>query len=109
MPGPLELAANAMVAACIVLAARNSIHTWWTGIVGCALFAWVFADAKLYSDAVLQAFFIAANIGGWWNWLHGNHGAPLPIRWTPVPRLLAMVAAGLAFGGAWAWVLATYT
>ena len=35
MIGPLELAANAFTAAAIVLAGRNSVHTWWTGIVGC--------------------------------------------------------------------------
>lgn len=109
LPGPLELAANGFVAACIVLAARNSIHTWWTGIVGCALFGWVFVEAKLYSDAILQGFFIAANVGGWWNWLHGNRGSPLPIRRTPPRRLAGLVAAGLAFAAAWAFVLATYT
>ena len=33
-----EIAANAFNAVSILLAARNSLHTWWTGIVGCALF-----------------------------------------------------------------------
>ena len=109
LPGLPELAANVMVAACIVLAARNNIHTWWTGVVGCALFAWVFVDAKLYSDAILQAFFIAANVGGWWNWLHGNRGEPVPIRWTPVRRLAGLVTAGLAFAAAWAYLMARFT
>ena len=109
LPSVPELAANAFVAASIVLAARNSIHVWWTGIVGCAVFAWVFVDSKLYSDAILQVFFIAASVGGWWNWLHGDRGAPVPIRWTPRVRLAAMVLAGIAFAAAWAWVLATYT
>lgn len=104
-----ELVANAFVAASIVLAARNSIHVWWTGIVGCAAFAWVFIDAKLYSDAILQVFFIAASIGGWWNWLRGNHGEPVPIRWTPTSRLVAMAAAGIAFTAGWAFLLARCT
>ena len=30
-----ELLANAVTTASIVLAGRNSIHTWWTGIIGC--------------------------------------------------------------------------
>lgn len=33
-----ELAANAFNAVSIVLAGRNSVHTWWTGIVCCVLF-----------------------------------------------------------------------
>jgi nicotinamide mononucleotide transporter len=38
MIGPLELSANVVTDVAIVLAGRNSIHTWWTGIVGCAPF-----------------------------------------------------------------------
>lgn len=109
LPSLPELFANALVAACIVLAARNSVHTWWTGILGCALFAWVFAESKLYSDAVLQAFFIASSIGGWWNWLHGDKGAPVPIRWSPPRRLAVLIAAGLAFAAGWGFLLANYT
>lgn len=109
IPSGPELAANALTAAAIVLAARNSVHTWWTGILGCAIFAWVFVGARLYADAVLQGFFIAASAGGWWNWLRGNHGSAVPIRWTPPLRLLMWIAAGCAFAAAWAWGLATYT
>ena len=31
----LEWLANAAATLSIVLAARNSVHTWWIGIVGC--------------------------------------------------------------------------
>jgi hypothetical protein len=34
---PLEISANAVNALSILLAGRNSVHTWWTGIIGCAL------------------------------------------------------------------------
>ena len=42
----LELAANVLITVSILLAARNSVHTWWTGILGCALFAVVFHGAR---------------------------------------------------------------
>ena len=35
---PLEIAANVVTTLSIWLAARNSRHTWSTGIVGCVLF-----------------------------------------------------------------------
>jgi nicotinamide mononucleotide transporter len=38
----LEWLANAAATLSIVLAARNSVHTWWIGIVGCVLFAALF-------------------------------------------------------------------
>jgi nicotinamide mononucleotide transporter len=62
---PIELAANAFNAASIFLAARNSLHMWWTTIIGCLLFAHVFYGARLYADVTLQAFFVgSAAVGG---------------------------------------------
>jgi hypothetical protein len=52
---PLETLANTVNALSIVLAGRNSVHTWWTGILGCAFFASVFFDARLYADMTLGA------------------------------------------------------
>ena len=99
----LEIAANAVTAASILLAARNSVHTWWTGIIGCALFALLFWRTQLYADVLLQAFFVATSAYGWWHWLHGGAvGQALPVRRTPASRLLlaagAAVIATLAYG-----------
>jgi nicotinamide mononucleotide transporter len=65
---PLELAANVMTAICIFLAGRNSVHTWWTGIVGSILFFVLFKQAQLYADATLQIFFLVTGIFGWMHW-----------------------------------------
>ncbi len=75
----LEWAANITTAICIFLAGRNNVHTWWTGIVACVLFGFVFFDAKLYADVSLQAFFIVTGIGGWMAWVKMNGKEPLPI------------------------------
>jgi nicotinamide mononucleotide transporter len=104
-----ELIANLFVTASIVFAARNSVHVWWTGIVGCAVFAWVFFDSKLYGDVVLQGFFIAISIIGWWKWLHGDAGRPLPVRWTRPGPLALGLAASLAFSFAWAEAMKRFT
>jgi nicotinamide mononucleotide transporter len=66
----LEPVANVVMAISIWLAARNSVHTWSTGIAGCALFCLVFARNQLYADATLQLFFIATSLIGWWHWRH---------------------------------------
>lgn len=92
MTGWIEIAANAVTAASIFLAARNSIHTWWTGVVGCVLFAFTFFDAALYADVVLQAFFVATSLAGWWQWLRGRQGAALEVS-RARPRQVAMAAA----------------
>lgn len=66
---PLEWAANITTAICIFLAGRNNVHTWWTGIVACILFMFLFYDMKLYADAKLQVFFAITGIIGWYSWI----------------------------------------
>jgi nicotinamide mononucleotide transporter len=109
MIGPLELAANGFTAAAIVLAGRNSVHTWWTGIVGCTLFALLFAQSRLYADVLLQLFFIASGAWGWWQWLRGASGTPLPISKASLSSLLWSVPAGLAATVAYGAVLHAFT
>ena len=104
-----EAAANLFNAAAIVLAARNSVHTWWTSIVGCALFAFVFFVAKLYADVTLQLFFIGASIAGWWRWTGGDHGAPLPMRRTPAAHMGAMAAAAVLVALGYGLLLQRFT
>ena len=91
----LELAANGMATASILLAGRNSVHTWWTGIVGCGLFAVVFFSSRLYADTVLQAFFIVTSAVGWWQWLHGDRGAALAVNRLPARKLGWQIGAGI--------------
>ncbi len=53
------------MAVSIFLAGRNNIHSWWTGIVGCALFSVLFFESQLYADVALQLFFIVTCVIGW--------------------------------------------
>jgi nicotinamide mononucleotide transporter len=106
---PWEVAANAFVAAAIVLAGRNSIHTWWSGIIGCALFAWVFYQAQLYADVTLQGFFILTSVYGWWKWRHGDRGAELPVRVSAPGLLLGSGLAATAVAGGYGWLLWRFT
>jgi nicotinamide mononucleotide transporter len=110
MIGPLELAANAFTALAIVLAGRNNVHTWWTGILGCALFALLFSQNRLYADVVLQLFFVATGAGGWWKWLRGgSSGKMLPVSHASAATLLWTVPAGLLATAAYGSLLHHYT
>lgn len=109
MTSPLELAANAFTAAAILLAGRNNVHTWWTGIVGCTLFGVLFAQNRLYADVMLQMFFVGTGLLGWWRWLHGNNGAPLPITHAGWRSLAWMIPAGIAATAAYGALLHFYT
>jgi nicotinamide mononucleotide transporter len=91
---PLELAANVFTAAAIVLAGRNNVHTWWTGVVGTALFGLLFGQNRLYADVALQVFFVVTSLFGWWKWLHGRDGGALPVSHAGMASMLWIVPVG---------------
>ena len=105
----LEVAANVFTAGAIFLAGRNSVHTWWTGIVGCTLFTLVFYQASLFADVALQIFFVFTSLYGWWKWLRGASGHVLPVTHMRPASLLWMVPAGLAATAAYGTLLFLYT
>jgi nicotinamide mononucleotide transporter len=106
----LEIAANTVNLVAIVLATRNSIHTWWTGILGCGLFACLFFASQLYADVTLQIFFIITSAFGWWHWLHHRgHRESRPItRSAPGELILSVPIGGLAAVG-YGWLLHRFT
>lgn len=105
----LEIAANVFNAASIVLAARNSFHTWWVGIVGCVLFGFVFFNTQLYADVSLQVFFIVTSIMGWRYWVNGNAGEELAVRRTQSRPLAGMLLAGAVVAALYGWLLHRFT
>lgn len=96
--------------ACVYLTVRAHVLCWPIGIVSCIAFAKLFFEIKLYADAILQLFFIATSVWGWWGWLHGGEKrTELPIsRLTPRETALQSgltLAAILTVG----WMFKSYT
>lgn len=109
MPSTLELVADLVNLIAVLLAARNSVHTWSTGILGCLLFGWLFFGAQLYADVTLQGFFIITSAMGWWAWLHGNAGTQLPVSRTAPASLLRMAALAVVVALAYGALLHHFT
>lgn len=65
---PIEIIAVVLGVANILLVAQRSIWNFPVALVMVTLYARIFWDAKLYSDAGLQGFFFAVNLYGWWSW-----------------------------------------
>lgn len=78
---PLEILAALCGLANLVLIARRSILNYPFGITMVCLYFIVFADAKLYSAAGLQIFFLASQLYGWWYWRRTAPGSMVvPVR-----------------------------
>jgi nicotinamide mononucleotide transporter len=104
-----EVCANAVNAASIILAARNNIQTWWTGMLGCALFAVLFYNARLYADVLLQGFFISTSAYGWWQWKRGNHGTELPVARVRLRSFAWSVLGAVLVALGYGWLLSRFT
>jgi nicotinamide mononucleotide transporter len=72
---PLEIVAVVIGVINILLIIRRSVWNFPFGIVMVALYSVIFTQAKLYSDAGLQIFFLAANAYGWWAWARNKQDA----------------------------------
>lgn len=105
-----EIAGNAFTLASVYLARRNSVHTWWTGLIGVSLYGVLFFGEKLYADTVLQGFFFASCLVGWWQWTRGGADATaLPVTTLSAGARLGVVVAVAAASGAAGWAFSTYT
>jgi nicotinamide mononucleotide transporter len=70
----------------IWLTTRRLLICWPIVLISDLLYLDVFYRARLYSDAILQVFFVAFTLYGWWHWWRGvvNEGnvrvEPLGVR-----------------------------
>lgn len=86
---------------CIWLASLEKISNYAFGLLNVTLFAIIFFQIQLYASLLLQLFFFAANIYGWYAWSRQNsqQEAELQIRWLPLPKAIAwLIACVVAIG-----------
>ncbi len=87
----------------IWLTTRRKLLCWPITLVADVLYLIVFYQAKLLSDALLQVFFVAFTLYGWWHWWRGvrEEGevrvARLP-AFNGVVAVIAGVAGTFVFG-----------
>src|SRR5215211_6373670 len=92
----LEKIAVACGLANIYLTVRQNIWCWPVGVVMVSLYIYIFFQAKLYSDAGLNVFFLVMQFYGWYQWTRGgvDHARSL----SPVQGLSAREGAGTIGG-----------
>ena len=106
----LEILATLLGLANIVLLVRRSIWNYPFGIAMVALYADIFFTAKLYSDALLQLFFFAIQVYGWWAWWRaggGEHKVEVERLTGPARAAWIVMIALTSF--VWGTMMHTYT
>jgi nicotinamide mononucleotide transporter len=106
----IEVIAAACGLVCVVLIIRRSLWNYPFGIAMVILYAWIFYDVRLYSDALLQVFFLIVQLFGVYWWLNGRagDGRVRPVR-LPASAMIVWAAGAALASAALGYVMATRT
>jgi len=106
----LEWVAAALGLVNVALVVRRSVWNYPFGLAMVSLYFFVFFEARLYSDALLQIFFFVVQLYGWRNWVVAKRAAgEVPVLVLTWRARLAW-AAGIAVASlAWGLLMARFT
>ena len=105
----IELTAAALALVYVPLAIGQRLSCWIAAFVSSVLYVWVFFSARLYMESLLNAFFAAMAVYGFWQWQHGKRGGELHVtRWPVAQHALALLGV-VAAAGVNAFLLARFT
>lgn len=92
---PLEALAVVTAIGYLVLAIRENIWCWLCAAISTTIYVWLFVDAKLYMESLLNLFYLAMAGYGFWMWRYGaGKDRELPVTAWPLGRH-ALAAAGI--------------
>ncbi|MGB5721791.1 MAG: nicotinamide riboside transporter PnuC [Woeseiaceae bacterium] len=97
----LEVVAVIFAIAYLLLAIRQNIWCWLCAGISTAIYIWLFIGAKLYMESVLNSFYFAMAIYGWFVWSSGRqdgHERPVcvwPRRWHVMAIMAIIILSAL--------------
>ena len=102
----------AVVAAVLYLgfAIREKIVCWFFAAISTAIYAWLFVEAKLYMESLLNVFYVAMAGYGWYVWTSGrddSHKKPVVV-W-PVKIHLGAIVVAMFLSAASGYWLSSYS
>ena len=108
---PLEYAAAALGVINVALVVRRTVWNYPFGIAMVSLYFFVFLEARLYSDALLQVFFLVVQLYGWRNWLQAKSaaGGDIPVQLMSGRERMLWLAGLAAASTVWGLAMDRYT
>ena len=108
--GGIEIAAALLGVINILLVVRRSTWNYPFGIAMVSLFFFVFWEAKLYSEALLQIFFLLIQMYGWWAWSRADQvDDGVAVGWMTLSKRAAWLAVTIVAILLWGSGVARYT
>jgi len=63
----------------VLFAKANKIWLYPAGIISVIISSYLFIMSGLYAESVLNLYYLAMSIYGWWMWMYKRNRIPLPI------------------------------
>lgn len=105
-----EIAAAGFAVLYLLLAIREHIWCWYCAAVSTALYAWLFVDAKLYMESLLNVFYFGMAAYGWTVWRAGGRtDAGLPVTAWPARVHVLAIGTIAMLVAACGYLLSTYS
>lgn len=93
---PVEIVGVILTLVSIWLATKENIWYYPTGLIALAIYTWLYWQAKLYAESLLQVICFALMFYGWYEWLYGGtRKTELPVMRTPRWAWIGGVTAGV--------------
>ena len=92
------------------LAVKRSVWNFPVAIASVTLIGWLVYQQRLYSDALLQMFFVLANIYGWVNWRRAATAEMIvPVERMGGRQIATWIVGCIVAATVWAWLTDSYT
>lgn len=86
---PYEVSGFIATLICVWLNVKENVWGWLFAILASFCYIKLFYDIRLLGDMLLQIFFIAVSVYGWYEWLYGGKShSKLTISQTPLQLVL---------------------
>jgi nicotinamide mononucleotide transporter len=105
----IEMLAVVLAIAYLLLAIRQSIACWMAAFVSSCLYVWVLFGARLYMESVLNLFYAAMAVYGFWQWRQRGDGAVLGVSRWPIAANAVGLAGVFALSAISSFFLRRYT
>ncbi len=105
-----ELSAALLAIAYLLFAIRQSIWCWLCAAISTAIYVYLFMQAKLYMESLLNGFYFGMAIYGWRVWKKGlGDLAELPVSVWPLSTHIVAMAVIAALSLSTGYLLERYT
>lgn len=104
-----ELTAVIFAVAYLILAIRQNIWCWVCAGISTAIYVYLFANANLYMESLLNVFYFGMAIYGWSVWRSGKAADELPVTIWPMSVHAYAISIIVCFAAAAGFLLARFT